>query len=140
MCHLVGKKTDMPDAVVAPANSIHDEAIDCVDAETALLPAVPDESQSPAATEVATASSTGSLDMQVDELHSTSVLLASSLVCPFLTSVANGATSSQDCSAEQTQKVNCSSSSYLPSSEPDGEDEMATDEQLEDWDSEVFDP
>jgi len=119
---------------VAPASiSVRDESVDCVAAETALLPMVPDESQSPASSELAATGTAESLDRPIDNLHS-----AATLACQFLTSTTPTLSYVPIMSSEQAQNA-CYSSETM-SNDVDNEDEMASDEQLEEWESDVFDP
>ena len=128
-----GKKGETPDGVVAPANlDIHDESIDCVDAETALLPSVPDESQSPV-------SECESLDTPVENMHSSSSLLMTTATCPFLTSTTPVMTTLSNASTADHVTSTCYSSEAM-ASDADNEDDMGSDEQLEEWESDAFDP
>lgn len=136
----VGKKSETPDGVVAPVNlSVRDDSVDCVAAETALLPTVPDESQSPAAAELMAVGPNESLDIVSENLHTTCSLLLSALPCPFLTSTAAPVLSNASVvSPEPAPNTSYTSESLANPS--DNDEEMASDEQLEDWESDVFDP
>ena len=127
-----GKPGDVSDSVVAPANSIHNDVIDCMDAEGALLPAVPDESRSPSPCDLAEANDRA-LDMQSDDLN-TNTIMTSSLICPFLSSLPINTATTPDISDEQ--HLACAASN-----EAESDCEMATaEDQMEEWDAEVFDP
>lgn len=114
--------------------------MDCVAAETALLPSVPDESQSPAAAELVATSPNESLDTSSENLHTSSTLVVSNFACPFLTSTA--APVLYNASVVSPEPESAPNSSYTSESLPNtaDDDEMASDEQLEDWESDVFDP